>query len=134
MPGARDRCDPRRSATYAAPAFGPRRIVFMLDTLSQNLCKQGGLERAKQTIIALLDTTSEEDLVALVLPSLEESASCLGEGFVRATEGNVRALQAIIRTLGTSSCGPENAGASYTEALEAAFDALEGTSKKNFEF
>ena len=134
LPGARDRCDPRRSPTYAAPAFGPRRIVFMLDTLSSKLCSLGGLNRAKQTVVTLLETTSEEDLVAVVMPSLQGAGTCLADGFVRATEGNIRSLQAIVNALDKDSCGQMSTNPSYRDALDAAFDALEGTGSSNFSF
>ena len=66
-------------------AFGPRKIMMMLDVVSRKLCDTGGIERAKAAVTALLDTTSEEDVVALFMPQLPEEAGCLSKGFVRAT-------------------------------------------------
>jgi hypothetical protein len=47
-PSLRNHCDARRSPTYAASAFGPRRLVFMLDLFGDALCLPGDRARPRQ--------------------------------------------------------------------------------------
>ena len=124
LPGVAERCDPRQSTTYAAPAFGPRKVLLLLDTLAPDLCRAGGgLERAKKAVAALLDTTSEDDLVALVLPQVPAEAGCLSDGFVRATKGNVRVLKQLVEE--RSVCAESAAKTTdYATVMDSAFDIL----------
>jgi hypothetical protein len=128
LPESSSRCDARGSPAYAAPAFGPRRLLFMLDVYSPNLCKAGGgLERAKAAINALLTATSDVDFVAVLMPRLGENTRCFSRGFVRATTANVLSLKRIVDNIGESDCGAAAANTTYAEALRRAFDALDGT-------
>jgi hypothetical protein len=127
VPSVQERCDPRRSPTYAAPAFGPRRLLFLVDLYSDALCQPGGgLDRAKLALHALLDSTSEEDFVAVLMPRLPATTACFAEGFVRATPGNLRVLKQVVTDI-EPLCGPKVANTTYVEALHRAFDELEGT-------
>jgi hypothetical protein len=127
VPSVQERCDPRRSPTYAAPAFGPRRLLFLVDLYSGALCLPGGgLDRAKLAVHALLDSTSEEDFVAVLMPRLPATTACFAEGFVRATPGNLRVLKQVVSDI-EPLCGPSVANTTYGEALNRAFDELEGT-------
>jgi hypothetical protein len=126
-PSLRNHCDARRSPTYAASAFGPRRLVFMLDLFGDALCLPGGaLDRAKLATHALLDSTSEEDVVAIVMPRLPETTACFAQGFVRATPGNLRVLKQVVTDI-EPVCGRAATNVTYTAALNRAFDELEGT-------
>jgi hypothetical protein len=122
-----EHCDARRSPAYAAPAFGPRRLLFMVDMYSGALCVPGGgLDRAKLAMHALLDSTSEEDLVAV-----RDAAPAGDDGVLRA-----RALCARRRQCARAEadrddiepvCGQAAANTTYSAALHRAFDELEST-------
>ena len=42
LPSEAASCDARQSAAYAASAYGPRKIILLLDTLNPLLCTGGG--------------------------------------------------------------------------------------------
>jgi hypothetical protein len=76
------------------------------------------LDRAKVATHALLDSTSEEDLVAIVMPRLPETTACFAQGFVRATSGNVRVRKQLVTDI-EPVCGRAPTNVTYTAAGES---------------
>jgi hypothetical protein len=86
------------------------------------------LLRAVSTIDAVLATTSDLDVVALVMPALPASAGCLSQGLVRATSSNVAALRALLGQLTPlTACGLLATRTNYTSAFADAFAILDAT-------